>query len=53
MALIEVRMNYVEIKRLHEEAFPASRLRAAWFLFTVTSILVMVLAVFLKLYSDS
>jgi len=53
MPLIEVRMHYFEIKRLHEEAFPASRLRAAWFLLTVTSILVMVAAVLLKLYSDS
>ena len=53
MPLIEIRMHFFEIKRLHEEAFPASRLRAAWFGFTVTSILVMVLAVLLELRLES
>ena len=53
MPLIEIRIHIFEIKRLHEEAFPESRLRTTWFLLTVTSILVMVLAVLLELRLES
>lgn len=36
--LLELRMHFHEVKRLHEEFFPVSALRTAWFALVVSSI---------------
>jgi len=33
--VLELRINFHEVKRLHEESFPVSTLRTAWFVVAV------------------
>jgi len=44
-SVLELRMHFHEVKRLHEESFPISILRATWFALMVFSVIVMVVAV--------
>jgi hypothetical protein len=39
--IIELREHFHEVKRLHEKSFPVSRLRTAWFVVTVVSVVIM------------
>jgi hypothetical protein len=43
--MLELRMHFHEVKRLHEEFFPVSPLRATWFALMVFSVIAMVAAV--------
>jgi hypothetical protein len=44
-ALVALRMHFHEVKRLHEESFPVSTLRATWFALMVFSVTAMAVAV--------
>jgi hypothetical protein len=43
--ILELRMRFHEVKRLHEELFPVSALRATWFALMVSSVIVLAVAI--------
>jgi hypothetical protein len=43
--ILELRIHFHEVKRLHEEFFPVSALRATWFAFMVSSVIIMTAAI--------
>ena len=45
--IAELRMHFNEVKRLHEEFFPVSALRATWFALMVSSVITMAAAIIL------
>jgi hypothetical protein len=49
--ILELNMRRDQVKRLHEEFFPVSRLRAAWFVLQVASGMTMAAAVVLAVKS--
>jgi hypothetical protein len=42
--VLELRSNFHEVKRLHEESFPVSAVRTPWFVVTVLSMVIMAIA---------
>ena len=51
VAIFELNMRRHEVKRLHEEFFPVSRLRTTWFVLMVASVMTMAAAVILAVKS--
>jgi len=47
--LLEIKMHFHEIKRLHENLFPVSTLRTAWFVLLVVSVSAMAIGVILAI----
>ena len=48
-SLLELRMHLQQVKRLHEQSFPVSTLRATWFALMVCSVIAMGAAVIIAL----
>lgn len=52
-SILELRMHFREVKRLHEEFFPVSTIRAMWFACIVGSVITMVVATLIAVNQSS
>ena len=48
-SILELRIQFHDVKRLHEQSFPVSTLRATWFGLMCCSVIAMVVAVIMAL----
>jgi hypothetical protein len=44
-SILELRMNFHEVKRLHEEIFPVSAIRVTWLALMVSSVITLAAAI--------